>query len=112
MQTEDHAANAWGRSFLWGGIALGLVLLVALVTRGFGLLRSDKTSDSEAPLIVRQGERIIVPESSPLRNQLAVMPARAEAICAKLVLPGIVESDPARTAAVLTPLGGRLLGYK
>jgi len=34
MQTEDHAANAWGRSFLWGGIALGLFLLAALVTRG------------------------------------------------------------------------------
>ena len=112
MQTEDHAANAWGRSFLWGGIALGLFLLAALVTRGFGLLHSDQTSEAETPLIVRQGEKIIVPETSPLRNQLAVMPARAEAISAKLVLPGIVESDPARTAAVLTPLGGRILEIK
>jgi membrane fusion protein, heavy metal efflux system len=112
MQTEDHAANAWGRSFLWGGIALGLVLLVALVTRGFGLLHSGKTSQSEAPLIVREGEKIIVPESSPLRHRLAVAPARAEVINAKLLLPGIVESDPSRTAAVLTPFGGRLLELK
>jgi cobalt-zinc-cadmium efflux system membrane fusion protein len=112
MQTEDHAADAWGRSFLWGGIALGLVLLVALVTKGFGLLGSDKTPQSEAPSIVRQGEKIIVPENSPLRNRLAVAPARAEAISARLVLPGVVESDPSRTAAVLTPLGGRILELK
>jgi cobalt-zinc-cadmium efflux system membrane fusion protein len=112
MQTEDHAANVWGRSFLWGGIALGLLLMVGLVTRGFGLFHGGKTSESDVPLIVRQGEKIIVPESSPLRNRLAIAPARAEAIDAKLVLPGIVESDPARTAAVLTPLGGRLLELK
>lgn len=109
MQTEDHAANAWGRSFLWGGIALGVVFLVAVLTGGFGLLRSDKTPDSGAPQIVRQGEKIMVPENSPLRNRLAVAPARAEEISARLVLPGIVESDPSRTAAVLTPVGGRIL---
>jgi hypothetical protein len=32
------------------------------------------------------------------------MPAPVQAVSAKLVLPGVVESDPARTAAVLTPL--------
>jgi cobalt-zinc-cadmium efflux system membrane fusion protein len=112
MQTEDHAANAWGRSFLWGGITLGLLLMVALVTRGFGLFHGGKTSESEPPLVVHQGEKIIVPESSPLRNRLSIEAARAEAIDARLVLPGIVESDPARTAAVLTPLGGRILELK
>jgi cobalt-zinc-cadmium efflux system membrane fusion protein len=112
MQTEDHAANAWGRSFLWGGIALGVVLLVAILTRGFGLLHSDKTSQSETPQIVRQGDKIIVPENSPLRSRLAVAPARAEAISAKLLLPATVESDPARTVAVLTPVGGRIVELK
>jgi cobalt-zinc-cadmium efflux system membrane fusion protein len=109
MQSTDHAANAWGRSFLWGGIVLGLLLLAALLTGGFGLLRSANTPQSEAPLIVRRGEQIIVPESSPLRSRLAVTAARADTINAKQVLPGIVESDPSRTAAVLTPLGGRVL---
>jgi cobalt-zinc-cadmium efflux system membrane fusion protein len=112
MQTEDHAANAWGRSFFWGGIALGVVLLVAILTRGFGLLHSDKASESETPQVVRQGDKIIVPENSPLRSRLAVAPARAEAISAKLVLPASVESDPARTAAVLTPVGGRIVELK
>jgi membrane fusion protein, heavy metal efflux system len=110
MRSTDHAANAWGRSFLWGGIVLGLLLLAALLSGGFGLLRGAKTSQSEAPLIVRRGEQIIVPASSPLRSRLEVRAARrADTINAKQVLPGIVESDPARTAAVLTPLGGRVL---
>jgi len=112
MQGEDHAANAWGRSFLWGGMLFGLVLLVALLTHGFGLLGDAKPSESEAPPIVRQGDRIVVPEKSPLRNRLSVSPVRAESINAKLVLPAMVESDPARTAAVLTPLGGRILELK
>ncbi len=112
MQGEDHAANAWGRSFLWGGIALGLLLLVMLVTHGFGLVGGEKPSESEAPLFFRQGGKIVVPENSPLRSQLSVSPARAEAVNAKLVMPGIVESDPARTAAVLTPFGGRILELK
>ena len=34
---------------------------------------------------------------------------RAEA---KLTLPAVVESDPSLTAAVLTPLGGRVLEIK
>jgi cobalt-zinc-cadmium efflux system membrane fusion protein len=86
--------------------------MMVLVTHGFGLFRGGNTPESGQPLIVRQGEKIIVPESSPLRNRLAIAPARAEPIDARLVLPGIVESDPARTAAVLTPLGGRILELK
>jgi cobalt-zinc-cadmium efflux system membrane fusion protein len=62
--------------------------------------------------MVRQGDKILVPEGSALRNRLSVMPAAAQAVSAKLVLPGVVESDPARTAAVLTPLGGRVIALK
>jgi cobalt-zinc-cadmium efflux system membrane fusion protein len=40
------------------------------------------------------------------------MPAAAQPVSAKLVLPGTVESDPARTAAVLTPLSGRVVALK
>jgi len=62
--------------------------------------------------MLRQGDKIIVPEGSALRARLSVMPASSEPVKSQLVLPGIVESDPARTAAVLTPLSGRLLTLK
>src|SRR5580704_8719746 len=112
MQIHDHAPNAWGRSFLWGGILLGLLLVAVLLTHGFGLLGAGKPADTEPAMLVRQGNQIIIPESSPLRKRLTVAPAHAEAISAKLVLPAVVESDPSRTAAVLTPLGGRVLEIK
>ncbi|MFX9027495.1 biotin/lipoyl-binding protein, partial [Acinetobacter baumannii] len=62
--------------------------------------------------MVRQGEKIIVPEHSPLRQRLTVEAARAQSTDPKLVLPGIVESDPSRTAAVLSPVAGRVLEIK
>jgi len=112
MQIHDHAPNAWGRGFLWGGIVLGVLLVAAFLTDGFGLFGHRKAGDSEPPLLVRQGDKIVIPESSPLRKRVTVAPAAAEEVNAKLVLPAIVESDPSRTAAVLTPLGGRVLEIK
>ena len=97
---------------MWAGIVLGLLFVVVLFTKGFGLLgRSGKGAEGPA-MMVRQGDKIFIPEGSPLRDRLSVAPASAAAVNSKLVLPGIVESNPARTAAVLTPLGGRVLELK
>ena len=112
MQIHDHAPNAWGRSFFWGGIALGVLLVAAFLTNGFGLLGAGKVADSGPAMLERQGDKIVVPESSPLRQRLVLTPVHAEPVSAKLHPPATVESDPARTAAVLTPLGGRVLEIK
>jgi cobalt-zinc-cadmium efflux system membrane fusion protein len=112
MQIHDHAPNALGRSFLWGGILLGLLLVAVFLTHGFGLIGAGAATDSGPALLERQGDKIVIPESSPLRKRLTVTPVHAEPVSDKLVLPAVVESDPARTAAVLTPLGGRVLEIK
>ena len=112
MQIHDHAPNAWGRSFLWGGIILGVLLVAAFLTDGFGLLGGGKVAETGPAMLERQGDKIVIPESSPLRQRLVVTPVHAEPVNAKLQLPATVESDPARTAAVLTPLGGRVLEIK
>jgi cobalt-zinc-cadmium efflux system membrane fusion protein len=111
MQIHDHAPNNWGRSFLWGGIALGVIVVAAAFTHGFGLF-SEPAAKPEPAMLERQGDKIVIPESSPLRKRLTVTPVHAEPVSDKLVLPAVVESDPARTAAVLTPLGGRVLEIK
>src|ERR1700691_1856763 len=112
MPIHDHEPSFRGRAFLWGGIALGLLFLAALFTHGFGLLGGSGRGAAEPELMVRQGDKIFVPESSALRGRLSVMPAQAQAVSAKLILPAVVESDPARTAAVLTPLAARLIELK
>lgn len=90
-------------------VVIGLLGAGAYFTDGFGLLRHPKPAEQSAPALVHQGEKIVIPEDSALRQRLAVAPVSSEAVGTKLVLPGIVEADPARTAAVLTPLGGRLV---
>src|SRR5271155_5769453 len=112
MPIHDHEPSFRGRAFLWGGAGLGLLFLAAVLTRGFGLLGGSGKGAEEPASMVRQGDKIFVPEGSALRNALSVMPALMQAVSPKLVLPGIVESDPARTAAVLTPLSGRLVELK
>jgi cobalt-zinc-cadmium efflux system membrane fusion protein len=112
MDTHHHTPTARGRAFLWGGVALGVALAAVLMTHGFGLLGGYKGALEETPWSVRQGDKIIIPPGSPLRERLIVKPALAEAVSSKLELPGSVESDPARTAAVLTPLAGRVLELK
>jgi cobalt-zinc-cadmium efflux system membrane fusion protein len=112
MPIHDHQPNFWGRAFFWGGIALGALLLAALLTRGFGLWSGAGHGDEGPALMLRQGNKIMIPEGSPLRERLSVIAAEAQTVSSPLVLPGIVESDPARTAAVLAPLGGRVLALK
>jgi membrane fusion protein, heavy metal efflux system len=112
MPIHDHEPSFRGKAFLWGGIGLGLVFLAALLTHGFGLYSGPgKSEEAPAPL-VREGDKIVVPEGSALRKALTVQPATARPVNAKFALPAVVESDPARTAAVLTPLSGRLVSLK
>jgi cobalt-zinc-cadmium efflux system membrane fusion protein len=108
METYDHSATVRGRTFLWGGLAAGVLLIAALFSRGFGLWAGGADGGGAAPLLLHQGDKIVIPEGSPLRQRLTVSPAATQAVGDKLVLPGAVESNPARTAAILTPLAGRV----
>jgi cobalt-zinc-cadmium efflux system membrane fusion protein len=112
VELDNHSPTARGRAFLWGGIALGVILVAALLTHGFGLLSGRDGGPGDTPSIVRQGSKIVVPAGSSLRDRLSVMPVQAEAVSPKLLLPAIVESDPTRTAGVLTPAAGRVLDVK
>jgi cobalt-zinc-cadmium efflux system membrane fusion protein len=112
MPIHEHEPTARGRAFLWGGLALGLLFLIACLTRGFGLFAGSANGARAPELMLKQGDKIIVPEGSALRARLGIMAAPLQAVSAKLVLPAVVESDPARTAPVLTPLSGRVVALK
>lgn len=57
---------------------------------------------------VREGTRISVPDGSPLRGKLTIGVVGEREIQRKLVLPAVVEADPARTVKVLPPVTGRV----
>jgi membrane fusion protein, heavy metal efflux system len=60
----------------------------------------------------RIGNRIIVPPESLLRSQLVVADVAANELSRSLVLPAMVEADPARTVKVLPPVTGRVVELK
>jgi membrane fusion protein, heavy metal efflux system len=61
------------------------------------------------PPFTRVGDRIVVPETSLLRTQLAVEQATAKDMARELVLPAMVEADPARTVNVLPSVTGQVM---
>jgi cobalt-zinc-cadmium efflux system membrane fusion protein len=107
-----HPPSLTGKSIFWVGIVLGVVIVVALLTKGFGLFGDGKPAPDEPQQIVKQGDKVQIPEGSALRQRIGVAAAPAEMVTPRLELPGIIEADPARTAAVLPALAGRLIELK
>ena len=108
---HDQPATPRATAFLWGGVGLGVLLVLFLLTHGFGLLGRG-SSPEEAPAMVRKGNQIFVPESSALRQRLTVMPAPTRLESGRITAPGVVEADPARTVAVLSSGAGRVQSLK
>ena len=73
--------------------------------------RGGELVQKAAP-VLREGDRIVVPEGSPVRNALAVAPVALKDIRRDLVLPAVVEADPGRTVKVLPPVAGRVVSLK
>jgi membrane fusion protein, heavy metal efflux system len=112
MPIHDHQPALRGRIFFWSGIGLGALLVLVMLSHGFGLWSGSAKAAAEPAWMLRQGDRITVPEGSPLRSRLTVSAALAGVVNSRLVVPGIVESDPARTANVVPQLGGRVIDLK
>jgi len=60
----------------------------------------------------RVGDRIIVPDTSPLRTLLTVAAPTMKEVARTLVLPATVEADPSRTVKVMPPVTGRVIELK
>ncbi len=112
MTSTQHPPSRSGKSFLIGGVLLGLLLIFVLLTNGFGLLGSASGPSTAAAVLIKHGDSVQIPDGSPLRDRIKVSVASLEPAGSKLVLPATVDADPARTALVLPPLGGRLLQLK
>ena len=60
----------------------------------------DPAARDNAPQLVKEGERITIPQGSPLRAKLVIATVADTEIQRTLVLPAVVEADPARTVKV------------
>jgi cobalt-zinc-cadmium efflux system membrane fusion protein len=85
--------------------AVGAYWLFAGPSRHNGLA---PTVAEKAAAIIRSGNSILVPEGSPVRTKLAIEPIAERDIKRQLVLPAVVEADPAHLVKVSPPLAGRV----
>ena len=103
------ARDASGRS-RW----VAVLLVVALVAvGGYRLLagpfdHAAPVAAEKPPPLIRTGAQVTVPEGSAVRGRLAVAAVAERDIRRDLVLPAVVEADPARLIKVLPPLAGRV----
>jgi hypothetical protein len=58
---------------------------------------------------IREGERIRVPSNSPLRGKLSIKAVAEREIQRTLVLPAVVEADPAHLIKIVPPLTGQVM---
>ncbi len=85
-------------------------LLVVAILASVGCSDTPKkASADDAAAIQHQGNRVIVPRSSPLANRLDMEPVQLTSIRRQVTAPASVEADPARYARILPPLNGRVL---
>jgi membrane fusion protein, heavy metal efflux system len=66
----------------------------------------DRTEPAAQAPFSRIGNRIVVPPGSLLRSKLVVEDAATKEVARELVLPAVVEADPARTVNVMPPVTG------
>jgi cobalt-zinc-cadmium efflux system membrane fusion protein len=69
-------------------------------------------TDEGTAQFIRQNDRIVIPDGSPLRGQLTVEPVGQKEIERNLTLPAVVEADPSRLVKILPPLAGRITQLK
>lgn len=96
-------------------ILLGMAadrLIVAAARIPDSTPRAQEVSASGKAAFSRVGNRIIVPEGSPLRDLLSVAAPNMKDVARTLVLPATVEADPSRTVRIMPPVTGRVTELK
>jgi cobalt-zinc-cadmium efflux system membrane fusion protein len=116
MKSVDRDDRPLSRRYVYAGTILLLIgaglgamayRFIATPAGTAADLRASAASLS-VPNLIKKGQRIEIPEGSPLRNKLIIEPVVEKTIERTLVLPAVVEADPARLVKVLPPLSGRI----
>lgn len=86
-----------------------LGLLTMLVNAGCEKSPAHAGSESKAPLCEKIGNRITIPEQSPLRKHLAFEPVVESTNTVVRRFTGMIEADPVRLSHVFPTVSGRLV---
>jgi membrane fusion protein, heavy metal efflux system len=63
---------------------------------------------SDKPELDRQGDRLLIPDGSPLRERLKVDVVKSQSIQRHLTAPAVVEAEPSKLAKITPPVAGKV----
>lgn len=90
-------------------VSIALIgLFVIILFKWLHGIATSKHPTHVEPVLVRQGDNIIIPQHSLLREQMTVKTVHVLNQPHNVTFPGIIEADPKLTVNVLPPLTGRL----
>ena len=115
LPADKPRQRGWRLVFTVIGILIGVAgdrLILAPARVGDVAPRAQQTRAVAQSPFSRVGDRIIVPEASPLRTLLTVAAPTMKEVARTLVLPATVEADPSRTVKVMPPVTGRVTELK
>lgn len=92
-------------------IFLGVILSFLFIKGCVDIIRHANTAPQK-PLLIRQGNQIIIPEHSPLREKIVIKPIKATRLAHDVSFPGLIEAEPSKVINVLPPVTGRLIELK
>jgi cobalt-zinc-cadmium efflux system membrane fusion protein len=100
--------NSFASRFVLG---LTSVLVVVLLACWLITSRADSVApaDGSAVVLRHDGDQVVVPSASQLRQSLVIQSATEREVQIPFVLPASVEADPARLVKVLPPIAGRIV---
>ncbi len=117
MKPVDKNDRILQRHRVWRGFLL-LMIGAGIGASAYRLIATPSGDEAlttpkiGAPNLIKKGERIQIPDGSPLRDKLTINAVGQKDIKRNLVLPAVVEADPARLVKVLPPLAGRVTQLK
>jgi cobalt-zinc-cadmium efflux system membrane fusion protein len=117
MKSVDKNDRTLQRHSIWRGFLL-LMIGAGIGAGAYRLIATPSGSEAlpipktAAPNLIKKGERIEIPDGSPLRDKLTIDAIGQKEMKRNLALPAVVEADPARLVKVLPPLAGRVTQLK
>lgn len=87
---------------------LPAIALVAWIGVGTACNHAASAPEADKPEVERQGDKLVVPEGSPLRDRLQVEAIRQQSIQRHLTAPAVVEAEPSKMAKITPPVAGKV----
>ncbi len=114
LPADKSGRRGRGLAFIAVGVFLGAAADRVIVASS-RILDAPRAQEARAPApsaFTHVGNRIVVPDTSPLRALLTVAAPTLKDVVRTLVLPAVVEADPSRTVRVMPPVTGRVTELK